>query len=117
MIQYLGSKDFTLQSISFSNKEIKKNAPCSVLLIKANWCGHCVRYFPEFKALSEKYKKINFLVVEKEDNEQLLEHWSNLVNPLFIIQGYPTVVLYDSNGHPMKVVERQNLEQILQTIM
>ena len=114
MIYYLSAKDFDLQSLSFSNRNIKKNAPCSILLVKANWCGFCVRYLPEFEELSKKHKSVNFLVVESDDNRQLLDQWANLVNPVFKVDSFPTTVLYDANGHPVKTFDRSEIDSTIQ---
>ena len=118
MTHQLTSNHFTLQSLDFNaNPALNKNAKCSALLVKANWCGHCTRYLPEFEEMSKSYPKVNFLIVEHDKCKSLLAQWDKLVNPAFKVQGFPTVVIYDSNGHPNKVVERNNLKQELSTMI
>lgn len=114
----LSPNHFTLQSIDFNaNPALNKKAKCSVLLIKANWCGFCTRFLPTFEKLSSKYSKVNFLIVEEQNNQALLNGWANLVNPAFKIEGYPTVVLYAQDGNPIKVINRDELEQEISTMI
>lgn len=113
-LQEVSGSNFDLQSLDLSTPEIRANAKCSILLVKANWCGHCNAFFPKFEKISAKYKKVNFLFLEEEDNQTVLTQWENLQKPAFTVKFFPTVVMYDSNGDPIDVIERENLEQEIQ---
>ena len=117
MIQKLTARNFNLQSLSFqTTPSLNKKHP-SVLLVKANWCGYCTKYLPLFKSLSERYKSVNFVFVEEEENKYLLNQWANLVNPKFTIKGFPMVILYDISGHPIQEIDRDQLETYLRSMI
>lgn len=105
-ISQLASKDFILQNIDVSKMSVGSEGRPIVLLIKAEWCGFCQRYLPEFENLSQQYKKIKFCTLEQTQNETMLaKHWPALANPAFQVNGYPTVVYYDAEGNPSRVVD------------
>lgn len=118
LISQLASKHFVLQNIDISKPSVGSEGRPIVLLIKAEWCGFCQRYLPEFDNLSQQHKKIKFCTVEQTQNETMLaKHWPSLVNPAFQVNGYPTVVLYDAEGTPLRVVEdRSKLKDELKTL-
>lgn len=118
MTHQLSANHFTLQSINFqSNPALNKDAKCSVLLIKANWCGHCRTFLPKFEKLSESFPNVNFLIVDEEQSRALLAYWNELVSPVFKANSFPTVVLYGKDGNPVRVVQRNKLKQILSTMI
>lgn len=110
MIIELSDSDFILQSLNLSSPKISKKK-CSVLLIKAEWCGFCSRFMPEYKELSKQYSNVNFFIIDSDKSQQLLQYWSNLANPVFEANKFPTVILYDANGNPMKEIDRTQIEQ------
>lgn len=113
MIAFLNDKDFILQSLNKSSPNIE-SASAYVLFVKAKWCGHCVRYFPQFEQEQLKYPKVQFLVLESTDNERMLNQWAQLASPVFEIKGFPTLVLYNDKGMPVKLIEnRHDLGSVL----
>lgn len=111
MITHVQASDFILQSLDKNSPRVGRFEQ-AVLLCKMDWCGHCVSYLPIYEQLSAKYPNVKFFVVEGTENEQLLEQWSHLASPVFKINGFPTLVLYDGSGHPVSVIEdRFKLDQ------
>lgn len=112
MIHFLNASNFILQNIDINSPELKNtNYDAMVLLIKANWCGHCRRFFPEYEQQSIKNKNIGYMVVEEEDNETLLTYWKNLAYPAFEVDSFPTVKLYYPTGEPkIGEVDRTQLQ-------
>lgn len=106
MIQFVSEQDFVLQNFDKASPRFKKGAQ-KVLFIKADWCGHCRTYLPEFEKFSIKYPNVQFLVLETEDNKRLVSRWKNIAHPVFHIEGFPTVVLYDNEGAPIKIIENR----------
>ena len=111
-ISHLSTKDFVLQNIITDDKK-----PI-VLLIKAAYCGYCTRYMPTFETLSKQHKKIKFCVLEYTENQHLIDfQWRQLIHPVFEVNYYPTIVIYNADGMPYKVIEnREMLGEYLATI-
>jgi thiol-disulfide isomerase/thioredoxin len=113
MITKLHESDFILQSLDTKRAKVGRFAQ-AVVLIKMNWCGFCVSYMPTFEQFSVKHPDVKFFVVEGTENEQLLEQWRHLAHPVFQVNGFPTVLLYNGSGHPVSVIDdRFKLEQYL----
>lgn len=106
----VSGSNFKLQNLTIGGK-IPKKSKCSILLVKAKWCGYCTQYLPIFEELSSRYNNVNFIVLEQTVNRTILDQWSNLLRPAFEIEGFPTVVLYDTKGYPLKIIDRANLEK------
>lgn len=105
-------ENFILQNIDISSLKDVHPTNLIFLLIKAEWCPHCTNYLPTYDQYSVKYPDISFVILEVTKNENLVKQWSQLVNPAYEVSGFPTVVLYNPDGSPNKIVEnRFNLEQ------
>lgn len=107
MIQYVTARNFILQNIDTSTVvSIPSNQIHGgyVLLIKADWCPHCVSYVSVFKELSERNQHVRFLILETTKNEHMMKQWGMLINPAFKVDGYPTLIRYDVNGVPSSII-------------
>ena len=72
----------------YSNNNSNSNKP-TMMLFHAKWCGHCVRFMPEWK----KFKKqTNINVVEYEADENTKDIEENKV------KGFPTIKCKTVNG-------------------
>ena len=62
-----------------------------IVLIKADWCGYCKEFIPEFIKLKNKMKneKINFHIIDAND----VKNYSILPK----IKKYPTILFYNKN--------------------
>lgn len=98
------SKDFILQSLHTIGTHIPQK-DAYVLLVKSYRCHYCVQYQPMYEQFATQYPNIGFLVLEAPDNIQMLQQWGELASPAFQVNGYPTVVTYNKEGHPLSVVE------------
>ena len=106
MIIPVNASNFVLQNIDINSLNISVDN--YVLMIKASWCHFCTQYLPTYEQYSLKHNNIAFLTVEKDDNEELLASWKELINPIFEVNGYPTLVIYDHQGNPIRVVENRS---------
>ncbi len=114
MITTLTAKNFILQDIDTHSIGAGDPTKKTILLIKAQWCGHCNRFLSTFDHYSETMPQYNFSILEETKDNALLNCWKQLINPAFEVQGYPTLVLYDRDGTPIKVIQnRNNLENEL----
>lgn len=97
------SKDFILQSLHTIGTHIPQK-DAYVLLVKSYRCGYCVQYQPMYEQFATQYPNVGFLILEAPDNIQMLTQWQNLMSPIFEIAGYPTVIVFNREGHPLSVV-------------
>lgn len=97
------SKDFILQSLHTIGTHIPQK-DAYVLLVKSYRCGYCVQYQPMYEQFATQYPNVGFLILEAPDNIQMLQQWGELASPAFAVNGYPTVVTYNREGHPLSVV-------------
>jgi protein disulfide-isomerase A4 len=61
----------------------------TLYLFKAEWCGHCKHFAPEWEKLknnNEIKNKINFVTMDSEINK-------NEINKNWKIEGFPTIIL------------------------
>ena len=74
-----------------------------IVLVKANWCGHCKTFEPLYEEAKKKYKKIDFLVnnitdffkYDEKEKENFTKDYSEKI--FSSIVGYPTVLLIVSD--------------------
>jgi thiol-disulfide isomerase/thioredoxin len=62
-------------------------------LFKAEWCGHCNKFKPEWEKLinNDNLKnKINFITMDSEINKTEMAEWK--------IEGFPTIILKINNN-------------------
>lgn len=66
------------------------SAKKEVILFKAEWCGHCVGFKPDWQKLKTNHKsKYNFITYDSEKNKEELKSWQ--------IQGFPTIIVKKGN--------------------
>ena len=90
---YLELKDFTP---SGNLKHFKDKT--SVVMVQANYCGHCTNAKPAFQKFAEKNKNVVCLTIEGDGDDPEVEKMMDLVSkvkPSF--QGFPEYLLY-KNG-------------------
>ena len=80
-------------SAVYIKKQLTKNNP-GMLLIYADWCGHCQRFKPVFNEIHTKIGN-NFSCVSINDVE--LERNPDLSKAL-AFRGFPTIKFFDQNG-------------------
>lgn len=104
----LKSKDFRLSGNGVIIKTPSK-AP-GMLLIHAEWCGHCKRFIPTFNELSNRLGK-EFVCASIESAE--LENASELVSALNF-KGFPTICFFDQNG---KITQQYDGQRDIQSML
>ena len=89
-------KDFTIKDNYDGSKIVKINGVNlpGMLLIHANWCGHCTRFKPIYETLSNKLKDdFPLYAIEQTD----LSKDYNLQTALNF-KGYPTIKYFNQRG-------------------
>lgn len=84
-IKYLNLKD----SLDNINNNIKtqnggRNNK-TLILIKADWCGHCKAFKPIWEQLPSHLDNINFKLLDSENNKDIIQKYN--------IKGYPSIFL------------------------
>jgi thiol-disulfide isomerase/thioredoxin len=87
----LTPKDF---SIKGNNVRINGNGNPGMILIWADWCGHCQRFKPTFNKMCKKLGD-DFPCVSIDDTE--LSKDKNLAKSLNF-RGFPTIKFFDQTG-------------------
>lgn len=83
----------------------------TVILSRANWCGHCQHFEPIYEIASKSWKENKYLkdldlefknydmAKEDEKNIFMLEH----INAMDKVKGYPTVLIKDKSGNYVSI--------------
>ena len=80
------------------SKQSNQSKP-DVYLFKAEWCGHCKNFKPEWKKImadNALSKKVNFITIDSEKNKNDIAKWQ--------IKGFPTIILKKND----KLIEYDN---------
>jgi len=90
----LKSSDFSVgQDNVFINKSVHNNKP-GMLLIMADWCGHCQRFKPTYNEICKQIGK-DFICTSIEHDQ--LQKSPRLIDALQF-SGYPTIKFFDKSG-------------------
>jgi thioredoxin-like negative regulator of GroEL len=85
----------------------------TVILAKAEWCGHCTRFKPVWNALKKKYNgKLKFVTYDSEADANMITKYN--------IQGFPTIMFQNGNGDPQEYQgsrEESALETFFKTLI
>lgn len=89
----LKSSDFKVTKNGvYVNQKVNGGNP-GMLLIFANWCGHCQRFKPTFnelcKQLGDEFSCTSIEDSNLDDND---------LKTAFDFKGYPTIKFFDQNG-------------------
>ncbi len=99
-----------------NNNKINLNKP-GLLLVHANWCGHCTRYFPKYKQLAKLFPEDgDFLITHIESEELNKKNVKQCLGEF--VQGFPTLLFFDKNGNIKQRHDgdRENLPELLKKI-
>ena len=87
-----------------------ENKEVSLILIKAEWCGHCKKFLPVWNTIQkdDKYKNlVNYVTLdEKNDTEEIKK---------YKIEGYPTI-LVNSNDKIHEYKGNKDIEGIIELL-
>ena len=96
-------------------KRIAKG-PVTVILVYADWCGHCNTYKPEFNNFAKSPERTTQVVSINEKvlspvNEMLLKNNANAgsLNP----DGYPTVFIANKDASLISPIERASAGEVM----
>lgn len=90
--------------------------PVTIILVYADWCGHCVEFMPKFKSMIRSPERTTQVAsiessMEKQVKEALQKNNSQ-VKPINV-EGYPTTLIMDNKGNSLKTIPRDSLSTVL----
>lgn len=92
----LKNQDITVQNSKCVIKPSICNNKPGILLIHANWCGHCKRFKPVYEEINRILNKnvVNAPLLALESEEMTDENVVKKLN----VRGFPTILFFDQNG-------------------
>jgi thiol-disulfide isomerase/thioredoxin len=101
-------------------KRIKKG-PITIIMVYADWCGHCHTMMPHFDAAAKSPNrsiqavKVNDTMLEKV-NETVNKNINQVAKPLNV-EGYPSIIVVDNKGNKVTDLEPVRNTDTMKSIM
>lgn len=105
----LSISDFNVEEQQFLKPKGKYRV--ALILFKADWCPHCIRFSETFFKLAAMFPDVMFGIVDSDEDRTLIKKFEDIPNPVYKVNGFPTIVLY-KNGKFQKVINERDLQSI-----
>lgn len=97
-----------------------RNGPLTLVFVYADWCGHCKTFAPYYdKAANNKGRSIQAVKVNESVLGEVNSHLKSVMPQADEIQadGYPSLILVDSNGKKVSEIEPVREESVMTEVM
>jgi len=106
------TKYLELKKIIAINQNGGSSKKPELYLFKAEWCGHCKNFKPEWNKLinnNNLKEKVNFITLDSDTNKKEFTEWK--------IEGFPTIILKKGDTSIEYNGERSvnNIEKFIKT--
>lgn len=98
-----------------------KMGKITIILVYADWCGHCHHIMPHFDAASNtpgrtiQSVKVNDTMLDKV-NQSINQEINHNAKP-YKVEGYPSIILVDQNGNKVSDVNPVKDTKVLSEVM
>ena len=72
-----------------------------MMMIYAEWCGHCKTTRPEFQKAADNMKDVFFCVVHSDSKRPSVEALMRKMDTIYPVKGYPTILMITRGGSKM----------------
>ena len=94
-----GGNSNQLSGTVISNeKKSPDNSKLTLILFKADWCGHCKTFKPTWEKISELYnKKFNFVTYDADNQTKKFEEYKVNVFPTILVKNGNNLMSYEGD--------------------
>jgi thioredoxin-like negative regulator of GroEL len=84
--------------IMTAEKKLPDNTKITVILFKADWCGHCKQFKPTWEKISDMYKqKYNFVTYDADSQTDKFKEYKVDAFPTVLVKNGSNVIPYDGD--------------------
>jgi len=97
------------------------SGPLTIVMVYADWCGHCHHMMPHFDAAANNPKRtINVVKMNETMVDQMNKSIKNNINassPSIKVDGYPSIMLMGKNGKKVTDIEAVKSTEAMEKVM
>ena len=84
--------------IMTAEKKLPDNTKITVILFKADWCGHCKEFKPTWEKIADMYKqKYNFVTYDADSQTDKFKEYKVDSFPTVLVKNGSNVIPYDGD--------------------